>query len=159
LTRVREGARPLLLQNQLGLIIAIIAFLPLVVLVFTNKNMDGKQKGIVGGIAAVALVIAGISGIDFNPPRSSSTRSRTARVESLTGGNHVYWTKSGKSYHLYSDCSYINPIAHRDIRGIPSPRRASSRHITDLCDRCAGRAEKEKGVDSPAGESEPADSE
>jgi len=56
------------IQNQLGLIIAIIAFLPLVILIFTNKNMDAKQKGIVGSIAAAALVIAGITGFDFAPP-------------------------------------------------------------------------------------------
>lgn len=146
-------------QNQLGLIIAIVAFLPLVVLVFTNKNMDGKQKGIVGGIAAVALVIAGISGIDFNPPSIEQYAEQTARVESLTGGNHVYWTKSGKSYHLYSDCSYINTDRTTEIFEGSVAQARELKNITDLCDRCAGRAEKEKGIDSPAGESEPADSE
>ncbi len=34
------------IQNQLGVIISVIAFLPLVLLIFTNKNLDGKQKGI-----------------------------------------------------------------------------------------------------------------
>ena len=32
------------LQSQLGLFIAIVAFLPLVIVIFTNKNLDGKQK-------------------------------------------------------------------------------------------------------------------
>ncbi|MEI6614614.1 MAG: hypothetical protein WCL37_06935 [Chrysiogenales bacterium] len=56
------------IQNQLGAIISVIAFLPLVILIFTNKDMKGKQKGIVGAIAVVALLIAGATGIDFNPP-------------------------------------------------------------------------------------------
>ena len=55
-------------QNQLGAIIAVIAFLPLVILIFTNKDLKGKQKGLVGAIAVVALLIAGFTGIDFNPP-------------------------------------------------------------------------------------------
>ena len=31
-------------QNQLGVIITVIAFLPLIVMIFLNKDMDGKQK-------------------------------------------------------------------------------------------------------------------
>ena len=44
-------------QNQLGAIITVIAFLPLVVLIFMDKDMDPKNKKIAGGI-----------GVDFNPP-------------------------------------------------------------------------------------------
>ncbi|HQI71472.1 MAG TPA: hypothetical protein PLT47_12020, partial [Bacteroidales bacterium] len=32
------------IQNQLGAIISIIAFLPLIILIFTNKNMTGSKK-------------------------------------------------------------------------------------------------------------------
>ncbi|HEU4849650.1 MAG TPA: hypothetical protein VFS93_04495, partial [Terrimesophilobacter sp.] len=37
-------------QNQLGAIVTAIAFLPLIVMILLNKDMDGKQKGIAGGI-------------------------------------------------------------------------------------------------------------
>ena len=56
------------IQNQLGAIMAVLAFLPLVILIFANKDVDGKTKGIAGSIAVVALLIAGITGADFSPP-------------------------------------------------------------------------------------------
>jgi hypothetical protein len=55
-------------QNQLGAIITIIAFLPLVVLIFMDKDMDPKNKKIAGGIGVVLAAAATLIGIDFNPP-------------------------------------------------------------------------------------------
>ena len=55
-------------QNQLGAIITIIAFLPLIVLIFLDKDMDPKNKKIAGGIGAVLAVGAALIGIDFSPP-------------------------------------------------------------------------------------------
>jgi uncharacterized protein YacL len=135
------------IQNQLGLIIGIIAFLPLVVLIFTNKNMSGKQKGLVGAIAVVALLIAGVTGIDFNPPSQEQYLEQTQQVETLNDGlNHVYWTKSGHSYHIYSDCSYINTDRTDEIFEGTVAQARELKNITDLCDRCANRAKKEKGL-------------
>src|SRR3954453_17911408 len=37
-------------QNQLGAIITLIAFLPLVLLILNDKNMDPKSKKVAGGI-------------------------------------------------------------------------------------------------------------
>jgi len=137
------------IQNQLGLIISIIAFLPLVILIFTNKNLSGKQKGIVGSIAVVALLIAGVLGIDFNPPSQEQYIEQTKQVESLNDGmNLVYWTKSGTSYHLYQDCSYINTDRTDEIFEGTVAQARELKNITDLCDRCQNRAEKEKGLDN-----------
>lgn len=47
------------IQNQLGAIIAAIAFLPLIVMILLNQNMDGKQKGIAGGLAVRPAVRRG----------------------------------------------------------------------------------------------------
>jgi hypothetical protein len=55
-------------QNQLGAIIGMIAFLPLLVLILTDKNMDPKNKQIAGGIGAVLAVIATLTGVSFKPP-------------------------------------------------------------------------------------------
>ncbi|MBN1197333.1 MAG: hypothetical protein JXA62_07995 [Candidatus Aminicenantes bacterium] len=132
-------------QNQLGVIIAIIAFLPLVILIFTNKDLSGKQKGLVGTIAVIALIIAGITGADFNPPSQEEYAAQTAEVESLTGGrNFVYWTKSGTKYHIYSDCHAINrKVTDQIFEGTVAQAR-ELKNITELCSFCRSRAEKEK---------------
>jgi hypothetical protein len=96
------------IQNQLGAIITVIAFLPLIILIFTNKNMDGKQKGIAGAIAIVLLLVAGYFGATINPPSVEQYTAETQTVVDLTGQNLVFWTKSGEVYHLCEDASAVN---------------------------------------------------
>ena len=55
-------------QNQLGAIITVLAFLPLIVLIFMDKDMDPKNKKIAGGIGVVLAAGATLIGINFNPP-------------------------------------------------------------------------------------------
>jgi hypothetical protein len=55
-------------QNQLGAIITVLAFLPLVVLIFMDKDMDPKNKKIAGGIGVALAAIATVIGVDFSPP-------------------------------------------------------------------------------------------
>jgi hypothetical protein len=55
-------------QNQLGAIITVIAFLPLLVLIFMDKDMDPKNKKIAGGLGAVLAVVATLIGVSWNPP-------------------------------------------------------------------------------------------
>ena len=55
-------------QNQLGAIITVIAFLPLIVLIFMDKDMDPKNTKIAGGIGVVLAAVAAFIGVDFNPP-------------------------------------------------------------------------------------------
>ena len=131
------------IQNQLGVIMSLIAFAPLIILIFMNKDMSKKQKGIFGSIAVIALLIAGISGADFNPPSLEKYKEQTEQVKSLNGGNdYVYWTKSGKSYHLFSSCSYINSDRTTEIfEGTVAQSRAL-KNITDLCDRCEKNSQK-----------------
>lgn len=95
-------------QNQLGVIISIIAFLPLIILIFMNKDMDGKQKGIAGSIAIVLLLAAGLLSADFDAPSTEAYAQDTAAVVFLTGKDEVTWTKSGGVYHLCEDASDVN---------------------------------------------------
>jgi dipeptide/tripeptide permease len=135
------------IQNQLGVIISVIAFLPLVVLIFTNKDLNGKQKGILGSVAVVAMLIASIVGIDFNPASIEQYTKQTQEVEVLMGTNKVFWTESGSSYHLFHDCSYINSDRTKAIFDGTVAKARELKNITDICDRCKHRVEKEKELD------------
>ena len=55
-------------QNQLGAIITLIAFLPLVFLILTDKNMDPKTKQIAGGAGVVLALLATLLGVNLKPP-------------------------------------------------------------------------------------------
>ena len=134
------------LQNQLGVIIAVIAFLPLVILIFTNKDLDGKQKGILGGIAAIALIAAGIASADFNPPSIEEYSEQTSRIEELTGGNNVYWTHSGTKYHIYVDCQHINTNRTEEIFNGTVAQARELKNITELCKTCENKAVKDKSL-------------
>src|SRR3954453_3729470 len=56
------------IQNQLGAIITVLAFLPLIVLIFMDNDMDPKNKKIAGGIGAVLAVAATLVLVSWNPP-------------------------------------------------------------------------------------------
>jgi hypothetical protein len=64
----RSDAARFFFQNQLGAIITVIAFLPLIVLIFMDKDMDPKNKKIAGGIGVVLAAGATLIGIDYSPP-------------------------------------------------------------------------------------------
>ena len=124
--------------NQLGVIMAVICFLPLIILLFTNKDkMDKKSRIIVTVVAIVALLIAGLCGANFNP---ISAEEKAAAEEQIT--DTVYWTAFGHKYHLYDTCHTIansekNPGTVTDA--IDAGR-------TEVCYYCAHKAEKEKGL-------------
>jgi hypothetical protein len=64
----RADAVKFFVQNQLGAIMTLIAFLPLIVLIFMDKDMDPKNKQIAGGIGAVLAVLATVMGVNLKPP-------------------------------------------------------------------------------------------
>ena len=64
----RENGASFFAKNQLGAIMTVIAFLPLLVLILMDKDMDPKNKQIAGGIGAVLAVVATLFGVNFKPP-------------------------------------------------------------------------------------------
>ena len=140
------------IQNQLGAILGVLAFLPLVILIFMNKDIDGKTKGIAGAIAVVAMLIAGITGIDFNPPSvekyTDQINQQTDILKKLTPGNEmVYWTREGNKYHIYEDCQHIK--GREGITKGTIKESFEKRGISELCLTCQSRAQKGSNM-SPA---------
>lgn len=134
------------IQNQLGAIMAAIAFLPLVILILTNKDIDGKTKGIAGSVAVVALLAASILGIDFDPASvekyTKEINEQTETIKSLNNGvDLVYWTNQGNKYHLESDCQHIR---NREQHSGTVKDAWEERKIGDseLCKTCERRALK-----------------
>lgn len=138
-------------QNQLGAIMAVIAFLPLVIFIFTNKDLDGKTKGIAGAVAVVALLIAGIAGVDFDPPSiekyTREINAQTDVIRELNDGiDLVYWTEYGNKYHLEEDCQHIRNsenIYNGTVKEAWEDRKIGD---SQLCKTCRKRAEKAKGI-------------
>ncbi len=132
------------IQNQLGAIMGVLAFLPLVIMIFTNKNISGKTKGIAGTIAAIAMVAAGITGADFDPPsvekytEEINKQNEAARSLSIDSDN-VYWSKAGNKYHAYNDCQYIKgkALSNGSIK-----QSWEDKGISELCKVCAKKAAK-----------------
>ena len=147
----KEDTIRFFLQNQLGVIIAVIAFLPLVIIVFTNKDLDGKQKGILGGVAIAAMILAGVLSADFNPPSIEEYTQQSMFVQALTGSDNVFWTKSGSKYHLTSDCQYLKSDRTTEIfeGGTVADAYAKNSKIKpsmdSLCSACEKRVAKENG--------------
>jgi len=139
------------LQSQLGLITAIVAFLPLVIFILTNKNIDKKQKTILGGIAVVALLAAGITGYDFNPPSvekySQQINDQTKEVTELSGTDQVFWTPAGNKLHLYNDCYTIknSDVSEGTVKQAWEARKIDN---NEICKVCVKRMQKEKGIDA-----------
>lgn len=128
-------------QNQLGLIIAMIAFLPIVILLLTNKDMDKKQKGIASTVAIIGLLIVSAIGVDLNPPSIEQYTEESQLVESLMGENVVYWTKSGRVYHLYDDCYTINTSKTEEILKGTVATAHELKNIDEVCKICLKKAQ------------------
>ena len=135
-------------QNQLGAIMGVLAFLPLVILIFMNKDLDGKTKGIAGSIAVIAMLAAGITGVDFNPPSiekyTKEINEQTEALKALNITDNVYWTPSGNKYHIDDDCQHIK--GREGITNGTIKQSFEQKGISELCKTCEARAQKEKTV-------------
>lgn len=102
-------------QNQLGAFIALLAFLPLIVLILLDKDMSKGQKGLAAGVAAVvgALVLA--SGISLDPPSVEQYTEEQDSVIDAMGTDYVYWAEFSKVFHLCPEVSDLNGVRTDEI--------------------------------------------
>ena len=121
------------LWSQMGLIAAIICFLPLIILLLKNKDMDAKTKKIVSIVAAVALVIAALLSVDFSPT-SSEDLAAAQELAMEVGDGTAYWTQFGKSYHLDPNCQ---TLLNSSTIYSGTVEEAFAANREDPCDFCA----------------------
>ena len=101
-------------QNQLGAIISMIAFIPLVIMVLLSKNLKGSQKGIAAGVAILVLLVSTFAGTELNPVSIEQNSTEQALVmaytQAVTGtaADEVFWVKGSKVYHLCQDTGVLN---------------------------------------------------
>lgn len=122
------------LWNNMGVIAAVIAFLPLVIILLKNKDLDAKTKKIVSIVAAVALVLAVGLSVDYNPVSQEELDQAVAEI----GDGTVYWTRWGKSYHLDPNC---HTLMRSSVVFQGSIEEAFEANRHDPCDFCAEGAE------------------
>ncbi|MFJ4016501.1 hypothetical protein [Microbacterium sp. NPDC090014] len=94
-------------QNQLGAIIAVVAFLPLVILIFLNKDMSKGQKTTAGIVGVVLALLATVIGVDFNPPSVEKYTADQSAVILMLGKDEVVWVDGGAVYHVCDEVSDI----------------------------------------------------
>ena len=127
------------IHNNLGTIISVIAFLPIILLVLTDKDMDKKNKTIVSVVAVILMLIAGVSSYDFNP--ISQEQLDRAQQEVLAskhdvnadGEAVVYWAEHSKKYHVDKDCPALQ---NSEKVYMGTVKAAYEKKLTEPCRRC-----------------------
>lgn len=127
------------LWNNMGVIAAVVAFFPLIIVLLRSKDLDPKTKKLVTVIAVIALLITGTASYDWNPVSQEDLEAqRTALAATgTTSETTVYWTPFGKSYHLDPNCQALKNSS-TVISGTLDEAFEAKR--TDPCDFCAKEA-------------------
>ena len=120
------------LWNNLGVIVSCFAFIPIIILMLTNKDLDKKTKTIATIAAVIALLIGGATSVDYNPVSSEQLQA----AETALGDTIVYWSPFGHVYHLDDDCSALNQSESLTYGTV---EEAVAANRTRLCKFCANR--------------------
>lgn len=125
------------LKNQFGVIMCLIAFIPIgYVLLKGSKDMPKGAKKVISVVAAVAFLLTMGMSIDYNPMTQSDLD--VSEQMAIEYGGDVYWGKYSKSYHLDPDCQTLlnsREVFHGTLED------AFELGKTDPCDFCAGGGE------------------
>ena len=121
------------LWNNMGVIVCILAFLPYIILILTDKQnkLDKKTKAIAVVVGIIALLIGGLASYDWNP---ISAEQKEAAMQTIDGD--VYWTPFGKVYHTSADCQHLN---NSDTLYEGTVDEAIAANKSRLCKTCADR--------------------
>ena len=147
-------------QNQLGAIITVIAFLPLIVLIFMDKDMDPKNKKIAGGVGAALAVVATLFGVSYNPP---SVEQYTRGHEQVRGPDQSRQPTTACSPEVADQAQDIarttktvadatktaGPSGRQDVVYWIAPENGAKKSTTRTCSRSARRKSAPRQVREP----------
>ena len=117
------------LWNNMGVIACVVAFVPIIIMMLTNKELDKKTKSIAVVVAVIALLIGGVCSYDFNPVSEEQQQAAISAVE-----GDVFWAPFGKVYHTHDDCQALN---QSDTLTYGTVEQAIAANRTRLCSFCA----------------------
>lgn len=120
------------LWNNMGVIACVIAFVPMIIIMLSNKDLDKQTKTICTVAAIVALLIGGAASVDYNPV---SQEQKDAAVDVL-GNTDVFWAPFGKVYHTHEDCPSLN---RSETLTYGTVEQAIAANRVRLCSFCAAR--------------------
>lgn len=127
--------------NNLGTILSVLAFLPLIIFVLTNKDLDKKSKSIVTVVAVIALLVAGVTSYDFNPVSREQLERAEKEVLNVSESGKVYWAPHSKKYHVDPDCPAFSQ-SETVYEG--TVKQAYEHNLTDPCRRCIPELKEEE---------------
>jgi len=131
--------------NNLWTILSVLAFLPIIIFIFTSKDLDKKSKKLVGGIAIAALVVAGLASYDYNPVSSEQLERAEKEVLQVSPSGTVYWATYSKKYHVDKDCP---AFSNSETVYEGTVRDAYERWLTDPCRRCIPEYHEDEDADN-----------
>ena len=119
--------------NNLGTILSILAFLPMIIVVLMSKNLDKNTKKLVWWVAVAALAIAWLASYDYNPVSSEQLLRAEQEVLQVSPTGKVYWAPYSKKYHVDPDCP---AFSNSETVYEWSVRDAYEEWLVDPCRRC-----------------------
>ncbi len=120
------------LWNNMGVIVCVFCFLPIIILMLANKDLDKKTKTIAVVVAIIALLIGGACSIDYHPV----SQEQLEAAETALGDETVYWAPFGKVYHTHEDCSALN---NTETLTAGTVDQAIAANRPRLCSFCANK--------------------
>jgi len=139
------------LKTQLGAIIAVIAFAPVLIILLMNKDMDKQTKTWVSIAAAICLMVAVGFSIDYTPVSLEMLEQmRVNAANSDFGDGEVKWSKNSQVYHTWEDCSALGRVKDDNLRAgtVDEAFEQSKARMCRFCANNFGITEGVEGGDS-----------
>ena len=129
----QKNALKFWLWNNMGVLVSAVAFIPFIIILLKDEKADKKTKAIGTAVAAVLMLVCGLSSYDWNPLSQEA-------VAEANKGTGVYWTEHGKKFHLYEDCQALD---RSETLMTGSAQEAIDAGKGTICKFCEKRYDKE----------------